>query len=484
MAGRVWLLLLAGLAGFPQDAPKKHPIDAVLDAYWERHGIQPAPEADDAEFLRRVHLDLTGVIPTADQVRAFLRRPDRAAKIEELLSSPWYAKYWTEKLTNDWLGYGSGYFFGDRVPFKKWLRERIEAGERYDVLVRALICEDSAFLRRWMSSPEDLMTRISRSFLGVPLDCARCHDHPFDRWTQEDFYSMTAFFAGLRIKEGSKLYEVVLPEEVKFEGYPRPVRPRFLDGTRPGEKRPRVAFARWLTGPENRQFARAFANRVWAYFFGRGVVEPFDDLSEKNKPVVPGLLDVLADEFVRSGYDMRALMRLVVTSRAYQRTSRRQASREGEAFSRAAVRPLLPEQFLYSLMRATGRRLRGEDFVEFKGEVFRIVFENADIARLSNVNLTQYSASVQQVLRLLDLDNDIFDGLRVHGRGLLDEVIRECKSPEEIVERMYLTVLSRPPTDVELHKCLAYFRKKEEYLNAWEDILWALVNSNEFFFNH
>lgn len=486
MAKHVWLLLLAGLAGFPQDAPKQHPVDALLDAYWRDYGIQPAPDAEDAEFLRRVNLDLIGVIPTAEEVREFLRKPDRTKKIDELLASRWYAKYWTEKLTNDWLGYGSGYFsLGDRVSFKKWLREKIERGERYDAIVRAVISEDSQFIRRWMSSPEDLMTKVSKSFLGVQLHCARCHDHPFDRWTQEDFYSMTAFFAGLRMKQDySKTYEVVLPDEVKFEGFPKAVKPRFLDGTTPTEKRPRVALAKWMTAPENRLFARAFANRIWAYFFGRGVVEPYEDLSEKNKPSVPGLLDVLADEFVKSGYDMRALMRLIVTSKAYQRTSRKQRNREGEAFSRAATRPMLPEQLLYSLMRATGKRHKGEDFMEFKGELFRIVFESANIGQLSNVNLTQYSASMQQVLRLLDLDNDIFDGLRVRGKGLLDKLIKECKSSEEIVERMYLSVLSRPPTDVELQKCLAYFRRKDEYLNAWEDILWALVNSNEFFFNH
>jgi hypothetical protein len=470
------------------------PIDRVLERTWKEKKIAPADLSPDLEFLRRAYLDIIGVIPTTEEVKAFLRdeRPDkRERKIDALTRGNAFASYWSEKLTNDWLGYGNAYFDGNRPAFKKWLREKFQEGKTYPDIVADIIRADigappGAFVRRWIfadftkPSPETVASRMTRSFLAVQLNCAQCHDHPFDKWTREDFYGMAAFFAGVSVTDYTQYNEKHV-KAFKFEGFKEPIAIRFLDGTRPEGKWPRGELAAWIARPDNPWLARAICNRVWAYMFGKGIVDPWDDLNAQTKPSVPGLLDVLVDEFKRTGGDLRQLVKFIANSRAYQRTS----EGSGDLFSHAAVRPMLPEQLLNSLMRATGVIPRGSDYNEFKGDFAKLFFGDGQYERLQGNDLTSYRGTIQQVLKMLDLDNNVYDGGRVNGQGLLDKLLaKHEKSPETMFDEIYLACLGRVPTEREREICMKQYKKWDENWNAYEDVFWALLNSNEFFFNH
>lgn len=486
----ILLMVLPLAAG--QDTFKATPIDHILDSFWKQKGITPADPAGDNEFLRRVTLDLIGVIPTIEETKAFLRddRADkRERKIDSLVRGNAFASYWAEKLTNDWLGYGDTYFDRGRGDFKKWLRAELIDGKSYPDIVSRIVSAEvaappGAFIRRWIfadftkASPETVASRVSRSFLGVQLNCAQCHDHPFDKWTRMDFYGMATFFAGFDVKDYTKFSEKHV-KTFAFEGFKEPIPLRFLDGTAPEGKWPRGELAKWISRPENPWLAKAICNRVWAYLFGRGIVEPWDDLNAQSKPSIPGLLETLADEFTKNGGDLRRLVRFIAMSKAYQRTSENAAS--GEYFSRAAVRPMLPEQLLNSLMRATGVIPRGSDYNEFKGEFAKLFFSTRNP---EGTDLTTYRGSIQQVLKMLELDHAIYDGGRVNGGGMLDRLLEDKKNPEDIFDGIYLATLSRVPTEREREICMRQLKKWDEYCNAYEDVFWALLNSNEFFFNH
>jgi hypothetical protein len=466
------------------------PIDQVLDRLWKQNGIKPAEASTDTEFLRRVYLDIIGVIPPIDELKAFLRddRPDKRDRmIESLVRSNAFASYWAEKLTNDWLGYGQIYLDASRGGFKKWLRDQLLDGKPYPEIVSRIISADvnsapGTFVRRWIASnftkvtPETVATRVSKEFLGIRLHCAQCHDHPFDKWTRQDFFGLAAFFAGIGAQDYGKFEEKNV-KSFKFEGFKEPVGLRFLDGTIPPGSWPRRELADWVERQD--QLARALCNRVWAYMFGRGVIEPWDDLNAQAKPLVPGLLEVLVAEFKRS--DLRGLVKFIAGSRAYQRTSEKLNASDGALFSRAAVRPMLPEQLLNSLMRATGVVPRGSDYNDVKGEFARLFFADRPP---EGSDLTAYRGTVQQVLKMLELDNTLYDGARINGRGMLDRLVEQNKSPEAVFEALYLATLTRLPSEREMELCLKHYKKWDEYLNAYEDVFWALLNTNEFFFNH
>jgi hypothetical protein len=490
-------LALLALTAVGQDSAQS-PLDRILEAAWRDRGIRPAEPASDTEFLRRVNLDVIGVIPTVDETKGFLNddRPDkRARKIESLVRSSAFATYWAEKLTNDWMGYGNIYFDNSRRAFKKWLKEQLLENRPYPEVAAAVVgaeisSDPGAFLRRWIvrdftkASPEDAAMRVSRSFLGIQLHCAQCHDHPFDRWTRQDFYGVAAFFAGIKAENYYSKFDETPVRAYKVEGFKEPIAPKFPDGEAAPGGRPRAELAGWMSRKDNSYLARAICNRVWAYLFGRGIVEPWDDLNGQAKELVPGLLAALVEEFRAGGGDLRHLVRVIVGTRAYQRTSEKLGGGDGELFSRAMVRPMLPEQLLNSLMRATGVVPRGSDYNEFKGEFSRLFYSNVSMDRLSGADLTGYRGTIQQVLRMLDLDNDVYDGGRINGKGRLDALVEKHRSPEDLFEGIYLACLSRMPTEREREICLKHHKKWEEFLNAYEDVFWALLNSNEFFFNH
>jgi hypothetical protein len=488
-----------------------HPIDRHLEELWSRSGVTAAPPATDAEFLRRVSLDLTGRIPDADDARAFAADADagkRARKIEALLASPAFLDFWAERLTAAFLGYPRAYETAvNRAGFLAWIRRHLEEFSGYDYVVRKLLtasgtpaqAPEVSFLSQFLGEAglkiEELTGKTSSIFLGVRISCAQCHDHPTDRWKQDDFYGLLAFFR--RLQAGEE-YGLTDGEEVAytFERYTKKLAPRFLDGRGAGSDRLREEFARLLTSSP--QFARATVNRFWAYFFGRGLVDPYDDFS---RPCVSEpLLDELATEFAKRRFNLRWLLRTIVTSRAYQRSSSGEKSGE-KLFARASIRPLSPEQLFDAIADATElrkadvntkamMRLRREFAMIGEVDTYRLVrrWFIGLLVRTSSPDapeaLASYTANTQQVLHTMNLDSPVFAGAKVDADGRLDRILDRFGRPERVIEELYWTTLSRPPTAREIEVCLAHCQDRKESPKAFEEIFWALLNADEFIFNH
>ncbi len=388
------------------EKPLREVIDEQVKAVWTREKVKPAALADDAEFLRRVYLDLTGIIPTYEEAKAFLddQSPDKRAKlIDQLLDHPRYAVHqadvWDLVL---FTRNPSGYETYNRPTFQKWLTEQFAKNTPYDQWVADILKAEGTtvdngppwFFAQYSRQPEDAAEKITQTFLGIQLQCARCHDHPFENWKQTEFYGMAAFLARLEVvqfdKKNNELKAMIGEKntgEVLFTGPAsmqtpgkkgEPIKPKFLQGAALEEPAPakdqkdersfpsgkvpaKPAFSRkdklaeWITARENPYFARAVANRIWAQFMGRGIVHPVDNMSESNQPSHPELLDAAAKQLANHGFDLKWYIRELCNSQTYQVTS----IGDGEDarprwFERARVRPLSAEELLESWRVATG----------------------------------------------------------------------------------------------------------------------------------
>ncbi len=362
-------------------------IDRLIEAKWQATGTQPAPAASDAEFLRRVCLDLTGKIPSASEARDFLDDPaadKRVRLVERLLESPGYSAHmagtWKELLLPEAASdYRVQYFATD---FDPWLRKEFAENHGYDAIVRQVLTvgvtppnnprglpiaqgppSPYAFFAAKDGKPENLAASTARVFLGLRLECAQCHDHPFARWKRDEFWSYAAFFASVeRVGNGDAFFqarEISDRRELAVPGTDRVAQAAFLDGATPAwvpRVGARAVLADWMTAPENPYFARATVNRVWAQFFGTGLVDPVDDLGAENAPSHPELLDELARQFVAHRYDFKYLIRAIVASRAYALSSRGDspAQEDPRLFARAPIRAMTPVQLYESLVQAAG----------------------------------------------------------------------------------------------------------------------------------
>jgi hypothetical protein len=499
---RRFALALAALAVAGRSEPADFPsrddnfVDYLLAKAWK--GAARAPLSDDAEFLRRVTLDVIGRIPTVDETTSFLadrspRKRDR--KILDLLTGPEFAPFWGERLASILLGYPTGYFNYTKPQLARWISVEIRDGASIDEMVRKMIGigrrgDTAGFVNHYLMQAqnpqrvEDLVGRISRVFLGVPLQCAQCHDHPFDRWTQEDFEGMVGFF-----RHAPNLYGVQYKKK-----YGDPV---FLDGTRPASGPSLGEFAELLTRRENPRFARTFVNRIWAHFFGRGLVEPLDDLNERNGPVLGGVLEPLALRFAKGGHRFKSLIQWIAGSRGYQATSREAPGVEAP-FATARVRPLSPEQLLGAISAATdlpaavakAKMPRQEPLNPIQGQGLEFVraWFIREITRTGHYDATSrssdYTANIQQILRLADLKSVVYAGARADTGGTLSRILDRRLLPRDAVEEIYLAVLSRRPSPSEVRRCLAHVLDRPDAASGYEDIFWALLNSNEFYFNH
>jgi hypothetical protein len=527
-------------------------VDALLAQRWHTAGITPAPVADDATFMRRAYLDLTGVVPTAAQARAFLddtRADKRARLVDELVASPAWATHWTE-YWDEVLMERARERRVDRAAFRQWLHGRLAAGAGWDAIVRELITASGVsstgeerrrmpaeldapnadgvngavnWLLTGAEQPQDLAGAASRVFLGVQIQCAECHDHPTEKWTQDDFRRFTAAFmrvSGRRVARDDKMsipaFEVedaerttpMMRRRMRKTGY-SDAEPRALDGTSLEGDSPRSALASWMTAKDNPWFSRALVNRMWGYFLGRGFVEPIDDFRAGQEVAAPELLEKLASDFAAGGYDLRQLMRVICTSAAYERA----ASGEGAAlWSSFELRPMSDVQLLYSLAKATAiepvlEEVAGERLPLLKQRLrreFRFTFgvdESADS--------DSFTGTVAQALMLLNGPMVAAASSALEG-STLGTAARLPGGAAATIEHLYLATLSRRPDADELSHWRAYLEQAEGkraprargvgpvarvYRQqrladldardvAYEDVLWALLNSSEFFFIH
>jgi hypothetical protein len=485
-------------------------IDGHIEAAWRNEGVTPAPLADDAEFLRRISLDLLGRIPAVGEVRAFLADTDphkRRRIVDRMLESPaWFthaAVQWRNVLIPP-----VNADFQTRFQlrqFDAWLRQKLVLRTANDQLVKDLLAfpvkvnepaPADLFYRARDATPESLAAAASRVFLGVRLECAQCHDHPFSHWKRDEFWSQAAFFAGIRGGRFGSLAEDTQVRTIAIPNAGRTVEARFLDGRRPewsDKAEPRQVLANWITARENPYFARAAVNRVWADLLGRGIVDPPDDFDAARLPSHPELLETLAGEFTAHGYDESFLIRAITASRVYQLTSGQTDSRQSDPrwFARRAVRRLTADQLFDSLLQAAGQDEEGS----FSGREQRIDSPRLRLRELFDQQGESGADSQATILQALAMMNGALVESATSGdRCATLTAVTEAPffTDAERVETLFLATLSRPPRAGEVRRLIAHVESStnhggssaEARAAAFADIFWALLNSSEFAVNH
>ncbi len=488
-------------------------IDRFIDEKLRRSKIQPSGLADDATFLRRATLDLTGQIPTPDQVRAFLADPapakaKRARMIDKLIASPTYADHWTVKWGD--LLQSSRKYLGEKgvYGFQEWIHDSIASNRPYDKIVRELLVsrgssydEPAANFYRITRDAKPTMEKTTQVFLGVRMVCAQCHDHPFERWTQNQYYQMAAFFSAVGLRAGYEVgEEIVFDQRSEYDmKHPKDghvVKPEFLvASTRPvavpDDASRRQALADWLVSKDNPFFAKAIVNRVWSYFLGRGIIDPVDDIRASNPPVNAPLLDALTKDFVEHGFDLQHLMRTIANSRTYQAamTPNEWNESDGTNFSHTIPRRISAEQLMDAVASAAGARpvfaevpadlnasqipdphIGKEGFLDVFGRPLR---ESAcECERRSDFSLPQ-------ALNLVN-GTTISDAV-ADPKGRVAKLILSGKNDAAIAEELYLAALGRPPDRGEAQRAAEYLGGGARTARA-QDLLWALLNSKGFLY--
>ncbi len=498
-------------------------IDKHISAKWSAERVQPAPRADDAEFLRRVYLDLAGRIPSVEESRTFQddAAPDkRRLMVDRLLAGPRYVTHFT----NVWSSLlmpeaGTNLQARFLAPgFRIWVREQLAKNAGYDKLIRELMttpidrgnleriyerrnrANPLAYFLAKEAAPENLAAATARVFLGIRIECAQCHNHPFASWKREQFWGYAAFFAGIKRQNNG---EFVIPindaldnREITIPGLDRVVQASFPDGSEPAWKfkvSARITLVDWMTAPDNPYFARAAVNRMWFYFFGRGLIDPVDDMVGGDSTAShPELLDELAKDFAANRFDLKFLIRAITASEAYQLSSARTHASQDQPhlFARAASRGLSPEQLFDSVAQATGFREpidRDQGFDESPSserEEFLSKFAN------QSDRPTDHTTSILQALTLMN-GRLVSEQTGFERSRTLNAVIdASFMSTPQRVETLFLATLSRKPKPKEMERALklieagAAHDKVNGEKEALSDVFWALLNLGEFYLNH
>ena len=492
--------------------PDENPIDRFVNAKLEKLGLTPSESCTDAEFLRRVSIDLTGTLPTPDEVLAFLNdtsRDKRTRKIEELLQRPSYAAWWTNKLC-DFTGCNpksissllevareDGYVKASQ--WYEWIFERVERNEPYDQLVSDLMLADLSgrddgmpyfWKRQSLKEPKDTAMSVAHAFLGIQLQCAECHKHPFDQWTQADFNDFSQFFDSVTktktrsITDSDLELDLLRSGQVKLSSGDDPRRP----------------VMEWMQSPQNPWFARAFVNRVWAGYFNRGIVEPPDHFTPANPPSHPQLLQWLADEFVENGYDMKWLHRQITSSQTYQRSWKPGETNRNDLrnFSRAIPRRI-PAEVVYDAMKQVAaapaeqqevrtnlrRRASGHLSMRMAGTHAMKVFGKPD----RSINCDCERVNEPTLLQAIFTQNDPLLRMRLADSGWIIE-IEEAEDAGEsletnlLIEQVWLRTVGRMPTDTDRARAQKHLAESPTLTEGIGDLLWAMMNSKEFLLNH
>ncbi len=498
-------------------------VDRLFDDAWTKNGIEPAPTADDSEFVRRLYLDLAGRIPAASETREFLASTSptkRSELVEQLLDGPAFVRHFTIIWRNALIPQAFNEP-GTRqlVPgFEAWLWKHFSEETPYDQVVRELITtpidfgndpqsvltsasSPSAFFIVRQLQPENLATGTSRAFLGVRLDCAQCHDHPFDKWKRNQFWNMAAFYSGFTPPEGAdpdnpammmNMKERLQSRSIKVPSTGDVVPAVFLTGAEPEwteSSSPRQVLADWVTAKDNPWFAKMAVNRLWAQFLGHGIVQPVDDFSDNNPPSHPEVLNLLATQFAAHDFDLKFLVRTITATRVYQTTSlQTDASQSDPAqFARAALRGLTPEQFFDSLAEAIGyyQPYRTDNPFEIDADTPRGRF--LELFRDETESPLLKETTILQALAMMN--GEFVDNATTIEKSQTLRAVADfpLMSEEERLETLFLAALSRRPTESEKSTFGKYITDGGTSRNpkeAMTDVFWALLNSSEFLLNH
>ena len=499
----------------PTPVPTDHFVDQHVVSKLNDLKVTPSELSTDEEFLRRVSLDLIGLQPMADEARKFLADADpakRAKTIDSLFARPEFVDHWSLKwgdlLQNSRVRLNEPAMYG----FREWIRSAVASNMPLDEMTRQLLASkggvaDNPAGAYFLISKDtnDTLERVAEVFCGVRMLCARCHTHPFENWTQEDYFGLNSFFNQVTAKADPRLAGIPNARSVSLQlaagfatnprsGQAQP--PRFLGGIQPpvstGTDR-RVQFATWLAASDNPMFARSLANRFWSYFFSRGIVDPVDDLRTTNPPINPELLDALTKDFIEHRFDVRHLMRRIVTSQTYQRSSLANDSNRHDTlnFSHALPRRIPAEALLDSLVQATGVREQfggapanfsaaqlpdaeiNSDFLSLFGKPQRA--DACECERDGDSNMLQalHLINGQSILRRVTDPN-----------GRVAQLLKQTPAltEDQLIEELYLWSLARRPTAKEIEVAKKHFQSygDQQRPDATQDLMWSLLNSRDF----
>ncbi len=507
--------------------PANNFVDELVYDRLQKLHLLPSELCDEETFVRRVYLDLAGVPPTVEQYRTFISDANpkkRDALVDQLLASEEFSQVWTA-IWAEWVRLmGGGYApTGTDVKaaeaYYQWIHEQIKSNRPFNEFVADQVTATGSNLTNGPANlytmlvhntrftPKEFAANFSQLTMGIQIQCAECHNHPFDRWTMNDYYGFVSFFTGMKRKLGAEPREMYIFNDrsmspAKHLVDDRPVPATVLGGEAAvpemGDKR--QALAHWLAAPDNPHFGRNFSNRVWAHFFGRGLVEPVDDMRISNPPTNKPLLDALAKRFADSKFNLRALVRDICTSRVYQLASQPNATNSGDTrqFSRSRLRRLRADVLLDSIVVATSSergfsyfprgtkaiqhypRTPGDTEGPNAGDPFFATFGRSRRGSIC-VCETRVESNLSQALHLLV--GDTIDG-RVGGGQVVPKLLAAGKSPEEIIEELFVRTLSRKPTSEERTALRELVGDNVKDRKVFEDIFGSLLQSTEFGFNH
>ncbi len=516
----VRLTYLEPRPGFAWPNPPEHNyVDKHVFAKLKMLSIPPSDLCSDQEFVRRAYLDLCGVLPTPEEVKAFLASPDkdrRARLVDALLERPEYADFWTLKWADVLRNNRKSVQLKGTHVFQRWVREHVKRNTPFDAVVRELLtASGSTFSNppanyfRIARDPQNLAETTAQLFMGIRMQCAKCHNHPFERWTQDDYYSLAAFFARVRQKPdrtqpppapgqpgGAEVIFTARDGEVTQPRTGKVMPPKIMGlaappvGAGPGRLQ---VLARVMTSKENAYFARSVVNRIWYHLNGKGIIDPVDDFRDSNPPVNDELLDALAKDFVASKHDAKHVIRIVMSSRTYQLSAQtNDLNKDDNKYFSHAVTKLLPaEPLLDAICTATevpekfpglpaGTRAvqlpDGEvnhTFLKTFGQPARELA--CECERESDSNLAQ-------ALQLIN-GPTVNDKLRAPGNRV-GRLLGKKLPERAVLDELYLATLSRLPNGGEVEAALGHVAKNADKRKAWEDVHWALINSKEFLFRH
>ncbi len=509
--GTQFLVLPKGLQfEYPQETEANY-VDTLVAAKLKKLRIAPSGLCDDQTFVRRIYLDVVGLLPTVAEQDQFLNstEPDKRAKlIDELIERKEFSEIWVSKWAellqvrsnpNANVSYKAMYLYYN------WLVEKLSKNTPMDEMVKELLGASGGTFKApatnfYQGTTDQLLLteNVAQVFMGMRIQCAQCHNHPFDRWTQDDYYGFVAFFAQIGRKQAEDYRETIVFNSGGGEtAHPvggRVMPPKFLGDEAPqtaGKDR-RVVLAEWLASPKNPWFASSFANRAWAHFFGVGIVDPVDDFRVSNPPSNPELLDELGRRFTESKYDLKGLVREICNSRTYQRSTERNPTNETDEknFAHANLRRIKAENLLDVISQVTDTKDKfqglplGARAVQLadggSSTYFLTTFGRATRETVCSCEV-KMEPTLSQALHLLN--GDTVNG-KIQQGGVVAKLLESGRPPVELIAELYRRCLCRPPTPEELERLSPLVAEGSDKSKGLLDIYWALLNSREFLFNH
>ena len=496
---------------FPKDVASNNYIDELVYAKLMKLRIRPSELCDDATFIRRASLDITGTLPTPQELKKFIADPSTAKRehlVESLISRPEFSDQWVMKFAELLQIRSRQDQFSPKaaLAYYNWLRDQMLANVPIDKIVRQLVTASGSTLHQPAANYYQVTTdtlkiaeNTAQVFMGMRIQCAQCHNHPFDRWTMNDYYSFANFFPQVGRKQGEDPRDYIVFDrndgDVKHLVTGKPLPPKFLGAEQPeikkGESR-REVLAKWLASPDNPHFAKNLANVVWAHFLGKGIIDPVDDVRISNPASNPELLDKLGEKFTAYSYDFKKLVRDICTSRTYQLSTRANDSNEldDRNFAKASLRRLRAEVLLDCISQVTETQ-----------DKFTALPKGARAVQIADGNtssyfLTTFGRATRETVCSCEVKMEpnlsqalhLLNGSTVEGKinegGLVKKAVKSGTPRQEILDDLYLRCVSRLPTEAERAKLMSFFEGAKSDDQVLGDLFWALLNSKEFVFNH